>query len=262
MKGEKNGKSGRIGSSRAARSADKTKPATPSDTPDLQKPDPLLIGSSRRIFDEVYDRLRSAIVAGRFAPGERFVERTLEARLGVSRTPIREAIKRLEQEGLVVCPPHRGCFVRSPTFEEARQVYELRRVVEGVSGELAAERATPAELGRMRDIVAHGRTALERGDREDMLLRNDEFHRAQVRAAGNIFLEQQLQMLLGYVDLLRGRSWIASNRAPDTQSEHEAIVEALAARDSARARQLNEMHVDHAWRVVEATFHKRDSSVA
>jgi DNA-binding GntR family transcriptional regulator len=224
--------------------------------------DPLLIGSSRRVFDEVYDRLRSAIVAGHFAPGERFVERTLERRLGVSRTPIREAIKRLEQEGLVVCPPHRGCFVRSPTFDDARQVYELRRVAEGLSGALAAKRATDSELAKIRTVVRLGRTALEKGDRESMLLRNDEFHQLQARAAGNVFLEQQLRLLWAYMDLLRGRSWIATDRAPDTQREHEAIVEALARRDAARARLLNETHVDHAWKVVEAMFRSRSSSVA
>jgi DNA-binding GntR family transcriptional regulator len=224
--------------------------------------DPLLIGSSRRVFDEVYDRLRSAIVAGHFTPGERFVERTLEARLGVSRTPIREAIKRLEQEGLVVCLPHRGCFVRSPTFDEARQVYELRRVVEGFSGELAAQRATEADVTRIRAVVRLGRTALEKGDRENMLLRNDEFHQLQARAAGNIFLEQQLRLLWAYMDLLRGRSWIATDRAPATQQEHEAIVDALANGDAARARHLNEAHVDHAWKVVEALFRARASSVA
>ena len=108
--------------------------------------DPLAIGGSRRVFDEVYRRLRSAIITGHFAAGERFVERTLTERLQVSRTPIREAIKRLEQEGLVVCYPHRGCFVRSPSFDEAREAYEMRRVAEGVAGEFAATRATDAEL--------------------------------------------------------------------------------------------------------------------
>ncbi len=81
--------------------------------------DPLAIAGSRRVFDEVYVRLRSAIIKGHFAAGERFVERTLTERLQVSRTPIREAIKRLEQEGLVVCYPHRGCFVRNPSYDEA-----------------------------------------------------------------------------------------------------------------------------------------------
>lgn len=226
------------------------------------KTDPLHIGGTRRVFDEVHQRLRSAIIAGRFAPGERFVERTLTSRLGVSRTPIREAIKRLEQEGLVVCLPHRGCFVRSPTFDEARQVYEMRRVAEGACGGLAAERATEAELAKLRTVVRQGRTALETSDREQMLLRNEEFHQLQARSARNMFLEQQLQMLWAYVDLLRGRSWIATDRAPFTQREHEAIMDALAARDSSAARQLNEAHVDNAWGVVEAMFRSRDSSVA
>jgi DNA-binding GntR family transcriptional regulator len=247
---------------RAAHASVSGRPSGEADPGTRDEIDPLLIGSSRRIFDEVYDRLRSAIVAGHFTPGERFVERTLEARLGVSRTPIREAIKRLEQEGLVVCLPHRGCFVRSPTFDEARQVYELRRVVEGFSGELAAQRATEADVARIRAVVRLGRTALEKGDRESMLLRNDEFHQLQARAAGNIFLEQQLRLLWAYMDLLRGRSWIATDRAPDTQQEHEAIVDALAARDAARARLLNEAHVDKAWKVVEALFRARASSVA
>ena len=66
------------------------------------------------------------------------LERALTERLQVSRTPIREAIKRLEQEGLVVCYPHRGCFVRNPSYDEAREAYEMRRVAEGVAGELAS----------------------------------------------------------------------------------------------------------------------------
>jgi DNA-binding GntR family transcriptional regulator len=226
------------------------------------QPDPLLIGGSRRIFDEVHRRLRSAIITGHFSPGERLVERTLETRLGVSRTPIRDAIRRLEQEGLVTCLPHRGCFVRSPTFEEARQAYEMRRLCEGMSGALAAERGTDAELAQIRMVVRQGRQALETDNREDMLLRNETFHQAQASAAHNVFLEHQLHALWAYVDLLRGRSWISSDRAPMTQQEHEAIADALAARNAPLARQLNEVHVDRAWEVVEAIFRKRASSVA
>jgi len=224
--------------------------------------DVLSIGVNRRVFDEVYHRLRSAIITGHFSPGERFVERTLTDRLGVSRTPIREAIKRLEQEGLVVCFPHRGCFVRSPSFEEARQAYEMRRVAEGVCGELAAQRATDDEIASIQRVVQQGRVALERGDREELLLRNDEFHGLQAKAARNVFLEGHLRMLWAYVDLLRGRSWITSDRAPLTQREHEAIVAALEKRDAPLARELNATHVDNAWNVVEAMFRRQDSSVA
>ena len=219
-----------------------------------QGEDPLAIASSRRVFDEVYVRLRSAIIKGHFAAGERFVERSLTARLQVSRTPIREAIKRLEQEGLVVCYPHRGCFVRSPSFDEAREAYEMRRVAEGFAGELAATRATDAELQAIHDLVKATRVRLEAGDREELLLRNDEFHSLQARGAKNTFLEQHLKTLWAYVDLVRGRWWMEADRAFATQSEHEAIVEALLKRDPLAARERNVAHVDNAWRVVEAGF--------
>lgn len=216
--------------------------------------DPLAIPGSRRVFDEVYLRLRSAIIAGHFAAGERFVERSLTERLQVSRTPIREAIKRLEQEGLVVCYPHRGCFVRNPSFDEARQAYEMRRVAEGVAGELAATRATDAELQAIHDLVIATRARLAAGDREQVLLRNDEFHSLQVRGAKNAFLEQHLKTLWAYVDLVRGRWWMEGDRAFDTQREHEAIADALRQRDPVLARERNVAHVDNAWSVVEAGF--------
>lgn len=216
--------------------------------------DPLAIAGSRRVFDEVYLRLRSAIVKGHFSAGERFVERSLTERLQVSRTPIREAIKRLEQEGLVVCYPHRGCFVRSPSFDEAREAYEMRRVAEGVAGEMAATRATDAELQRINELVRATRVRLEAGDREELLLRNDEFHHLQVLGAKNTFLEQHLKTLWAYVDLVRSRWWMEADRALATQSEHEAIVDALLARDPVLARERNVAHVDNAWKVIEAGF--------
>lgn len=220
----------------------------------------LKIESSRRIFDEVYQRLRAAIVTGHFSPGERFVERSLTARLNVSRTPLREAMKRLEQEGLIVCYPHRGCFVRSPSFDEARQAYEMRRVAEGMSGELAAQRATEADLRRMRQVLDLGRSALAENNREALLMYNNEFHSLQAESARNLFLEQQLRSLSAYVDLLRGRQWVLSNRAAPTQREHEEILDALERRDSDLARRLNEIHVDHAWAVVEASFRRLSST--
>lgn len=224
--------------------------------------DPLTIAGSRRVFDEVYLRLRSAIVKGHFSAGERFVERALTQRLQVSRTPIREAIKRLEQEGLVVCYPHRGCFVRSPSFDEARQAYEMRRVAEGVAGELAAMRSTDAELKTIQELVGATRVRLEAGDREELLLRNDDFHRLQVLGAKNTFLEQHLKTVWAYVDLVRSRWWMEADRAEATQREHEAIVEALLARDPVVARERNVAHVDNAWKVVEAGFRSLSGQLA
>lgn len=222
--------------------------------------DPLAVHSGRRVFDEVYTRLRTAITTGHFEPGERFVERRLTERLQVSRTPLREALKRLEQEGLVVSYPHRGCYVRTPSYEEARQAYEARRLAEGMAGSLAALRATDRELAAISRVIRDSRMDLENGDREGMLLRNNEFHALQARAARNVFLEQQLQILWGYADLLRGRLWAKSNRALQTQLEHEKIVVALYRRDADAARQLNERHVDSAWGFIETHLKRRNDA--
>jgi DNA-binding GntR family transcriptional regulator len=218
--------------------------------PDIK--DPLTVHENRRLLDEVYLRLRSAIATGHLQPGERLIERNLTARLQVSRTPLREALKRLEQEGLVVGYPHRGCFVRQPSYDEARQAYEARMMAEGMVGALAAVRINDIELAAMSRIVREGRIAVEAGDHERMLLLNNEFHALQARAARNTFLEQQLHALQAYVDLLRGRKWVLSDRAMETQQEHEQILDALYRRDALAARELNEGHVRVAWKFIES----------
>ncbi len=118
---------------------------------------PLVLTPERRVVDQVYEYLRARIVDGSLSPGARIVERALTS-LGVSRTPIREALKRLEQDGLVVCLPHRGYRVRSASAEDGRRVYEVRRALEGLAGELAAERATPEDLNSMREALAAARS--------------------------------------------------------------------------------------------------------
>lgn len=209
--------------------------------------DPLAMNLNRRMGDEVYTRLRDAIVTGYFAPGARVIERDLTDRLKVSRTPIREALKQLEQERLIVCYPHKGCFVRRPTFEEASQAYELRRMAEGFSAELAAERATREDLEAMSQALRKSTEALQSGDRPSMLLHNNEFHQAQAKAARNLFLYEELHRLWAYVDILRGHYWTSTNRAATSLAEHEAILDALQRRDGATARRLNETHVQNAW---------------
>lgn len=208
---------------------------------------PLAISLNRRMGDEVYTRLRNAIVTGYFAPGARVIERDLTDQLKVSRTPIREALKQLEQERLIVCYPHKGCFVRSPTFKEASQAYELRRMAEGFSAELAAERSTPEDLAAMSEAIRKSSEALQSGDRPSLLLYNNEFHQAQAKAARNLFLYEELHRLWAYVDILRGHYWTSTDRASTSQVEYEAILDALHRRDGATARRLSEVHVQNAW---------------
>ena len=128
-----------------------------------------------------------------------------------------------------------------------------------MSGALAAARISDSELAAISQLVRESRLGLEAGDREGMLLRNNEFHALQARAARNVFLGQQLQTLRAYVDLLRGRSWVQSDRALEAQREHEEILDALYRRDPHAARELNEQHVETAWNFVEAHLKKLES---
>lgn len=214
----------------------------------------LIISAERRLVDQVYERLRSAIIKGVFEPGQRLVERDLTTQLDVSRTPIREALKQLEQDGLVVCYPHRGSFVRQPTFDEARQAYELRRALEGLAAELAATRATDEEIDALHEAVEKGTAALKTGNRLALLLHNSELHLLIAKASHNTLLERQFREMWSYVHLLRG-SWWAQTSRPDTgHPEHRALVAAIARRNPTLARQILEEHVSRAWENIARRF--------
>jgi DNA-binding GntR family transcriptional regulator len=219
----------------------------------------LAIRANRRLVDQVYDRLRSAIVTGYFDPGSRLVERDLTKSLDVSRTPIREALKRLETDGLIVCFPHRGYFVRQPTFEEAHQAYELRRALEGLAGELAAARASDDELAAMRDVVKRAAADLKAGDRSTLLLHNRELHLLFARASHNTFLEAQVTAIWSYVDLLRGNWWAKTERPVTGHREHEELIEVLEKHDAQLARAAFEQHVDKAWQNIARRFSGSDN---
>lgn len=210
--------------------------------------DPILMKPQERLFDQVCERIRSDIVTGSFTGGAHLSESELSGRLRVSRTPIREALRQLESEGLIDGYPHRGYFVRDPTIEEAQQAYEARRVVETACCELASQRATVVDVAAMRLAVTSAREAFDESDREMLLLRNKEIHELVAKAARNVFLEKQWLAMFTFAELLRGRCWSQSPRREEAQhEEHEEIVEAIAVGDTALVRRLSDEHVRRAW---------------
>ena len=215
--------------------------------------DPIVIKPDQRLYDQVCDRIRSDIVTGSFAGGVHLSESELSNRLQVSRTPVREALRRLESDGLVVGYPHRGYFVRDPTLEEARQAYEARRVVETALCELASERATPVDVAAMRLAVTSARAALDESDRETLLLLNKEIHHLVAKAARNVFLEKHWLATFTFAELLRGRWLSETPRSEEVQHDgHKEIVETIARGDTARVRRLSDEHVRQAWKNVSS----------
>jgi DNA-binding GntR family transcriptional regulator len=215
---------------------------------------PLAVRPEHSLSEQVTERLRRAIVTGHFSPAARLKERELTETLHVSRTPIREALRRLEHEGLVVAYPHRGYFVRSPSFEEAREAYEARRVIEAACAELAAERADELDILKMRQAVQRGGEALRIGDTASVLLQNNEFHRLQAHAARNAVLEKQWVAVWAFVDLLRGAWWGHTPRPAEGHLEHGALVDAIEQRNGSLARELASRHVERAWANVAKRF--------
>lgn len=210
---------------------------------------PLRISGPTTVREMVYDKLREAIVCGFFRPGQRLRERDLERELGVSRTPIREAIRQLELERLVVSAPYRGVVVAELSRQEAEEVYQVRAALEGLVSRLAAQRATPDSLARIEEALVAFEQAVERDVAEDEQVANRRFHRAIAEASGHRLAQSLLQRVEGYMGLLSAVTLVSRSRPADSRLEHRAIFQAIADGDAERAYQAA---VDHVSRMCEA----------
>jgi phosphonate utilization transcriptional regulator len=190
----------------------------------------------------VQREIERRIVAGELAPGAKLNEADLAAAMGISRGPVREAFRALEQAGLVQTEKNRGVFVRQVSLEEANEIYEVRAALEAQIGRLAAARAKPAQLERLRAIVKRMRAAGR--DAEAYFRLNIEFHEALADAAGNQALAAHYRRVVNELNLYR-RDAIRRNLdvIPASTKEHEAIVDAIAEGDAALAARLLYEHV-------------------
>lgn len=205
---------------------------------------------------QVEDRLRKAIGAGRFRSGERLVERELCALLGVGRTSVREALRQLEAEGLIVTVPHRGPAVASVGVEEARQLYEVRALLEGFAGRGCARHATPEQLGRLERAVAALEAAAAAGG-EALVEAKTAFYERLLEACGNEVVRQILTGLHNRITLLRRTSMEQPGRLPRSLREIRAICRRIAARDPEGAEAACVEHVRQAAKVALAVLERQ-----
>ncbi len=189
------------------------------------------------------------IIDGELAPGERLVEGQLAERLGVSRNPVREAIRSLEATGLVEVIPRKGAYVCMIDHEQVRLIQELRLVVEGYAISQASLRRTDEDLTRLQDCLTRGRAATEAGDTVAAAAHHRDFHLAVEQAAGNPFLEQVINPLRQQTELVF--SVVVDARGDITWGEHEAIYEAVASGDADAALRLMREHITDALETFE-----------
>ncbi|WP_198083919.1 GntR family transcriptional regulator [Variovorax sp. E3] len=209
---------------------------------------------SSSLRSQVSDRLRQAILSGRFPPGAKLVERELCESLDISRTLLREALQHLQAEGLIQIVPHRGPSVASLSAQEARDIYRVRESLEALAGEGFARHATAQQMQRLRETLDALEAIGQPVSTEKLLEAKNRFYSILLEGCGNSIVGQMLTQLNNRVTLLRRRSLSQPGRLPQTLAELREIVDALEARDTRRARSLCAAHVRKAAQVAAASF--------
>lgn len=199
----------------------------------------------RSLHDELAKRLRNQIVEGALEPGAKISEKDLCAAFEVSRTPLREALKVLAREGLVVLTPHRGAHVAPLTVADLEQAFPVIGALEALAGELACERANDGEIREISALHKRMETAYKARDRKRYFRLNQQIHEAMARAARNPVLDQMREMLAGRVARARYYANISMPRWEQAMMEHEEILMALEARDGGRLGQVLKDHLAH-----------------
>ncbi|MFS8544517.1 MAG: GntR family transcriptional regulator [Limnochordales bacterium] len=196
----------------------------------------------------VYTTVRDAILSNKFRPGERLSEERIAQQLQVSRTPVREALKRLHAEGLVEITPHRGAVARDPCGEELAEVCTVRDVLEGLAARLAARSISRIELYTLERLLNDMEQAMAEGRVEDLIEFNDQFHDTIWVATRNRYLAQQLRQLRQFISRLQVSTLTLPERQAEAHQEHVALYDALAAGDAEEAERRAREH----FRKVEA----------
>jgi DNA-binding GntR family transcriptional regulator len=197
------------------------------------------------LHQQVAIRLRQRIIEGEVAPGAKLNERELSEQLQVSRTPLREAIKMLAAEGLVLLLPNRGAVVAQLGVQDVIDTFEVIAGLEGQSGELAAQRITAAELAEVRALHFEMLAAHARKDLPTYYRLNALIHTQINAAARNPVLTQTYRTINARLQALRFRSNFDEGKWMRAVQEHEQMITALAERDAAGLRALMVRHLEH-----------------
>ena len=189
----------------------------------------------------VSDELRRLVVTGELPPGTRIVEDRLAERLGVSRNPVREALQALAAEGFVELLPRRGALVAQITAEQAEDLFDVRTALEPLAARLAARRADPDGVDRLRKVLVRARDATDLDELDLLAACNTEFHSTVVELSGNDYLG------LLVAPMARRVQWVfrtsAATRAPHSWTEHEELLRAIASGDEEYAEAVARSHV-------------------
>jgi DNA-binding GntR family transcriptional regulator len=208
---------------------------------------------TRSLASLVAQEIEGMILSGALAAGERLNEALLAARLGVSRGPVREAVRGLERSGLVVAVRNQGSYVRQVSAEEALEIYDLRAAITGLACARLAASATPAQLARLRAEVRRMEQAHKADEPAAYYAANLDFHAALLGFGGGPRARRLYEDLGNELHLYRRRALVQPENMRESNTEHAAILRAIAAGDAAAAREAGEAHIAGGKRRFQAT---------
>lgn len=201
---------------------------------------------SPSLEEMVYSRLEEEILSGELQCGTALGEIALSKRLGVSRTPVRSAIHRLAEEGLVEVVPNRGATVIGINTADLIDIYRIRKRLEGLASSLAAERITKEELDNLAETVELAEFYIKKNDTEHIKELDTVFHSIIYKASGSRFLSRTLSELHRKIKSYRKRSLSIPGRLEKSEEEHREILEAIRAGDAEKSDKLTSLHVQRA----------------
>ena len=201
------------------------------------------IQNHKPLREMVYEELKLQILTGGIVPGTRMMEVELAEEMGVSRTPIREAIRKLEKEGLVTIEPRRGAYASRISTEDMVEILEVRQDLEGLAAFFAASRMSKENLGELRSIAERYNKAVDEGNMQDMIRYDTMFHRKIVDSCNNKILVHMVEQLQEMVLRFRYIYYDNFRRAEHMPAEHSAILEAIADGDEEKAREAADVHI-------------------
>jgi DNA-binding GntR family transcriptional regulator len=209
--------------------------------------------------DVVFENLREAIVEGKVKPGQRLMEVQLAEQLGVSRTPVREAIRKLELEGLVIMLPRKGAYVANMSLKDIIDVLEIRASVEGLAASLASERISPEDIKKLEAILKDFEQSAAGSDVETLLKKDVEFHECIFKATNNKKLHQLINSLWEQVYRFRVTYISDYDSTVNIARDHKLILDAIKKGDNEMAKKHATEHIEKLEHfMIERTMNNKD----
>lgn len=221
---------------------------------------PIQLDSYQPLREVVCETLRDAVRRGILQPGERLMEIQLAEDLGVSRTPVREAIRKLEMEGYVIMMPRRGTYVADLSIRDINEVFEIRTSLESLASGLASERITEDELEKLQRLLVEIGACIKSGDMESIVRADTEFHDLLYQASRNTRLVGIISNLREQLTRFRTTSMSFPGRLKATLEEHRKIVEAIAQGDEKAARKAAEHHMEKSEQTLLASMKAKEKT--